>query len=134
MRFYYFPLTYHCIYLIHILYCLLIHNVSIILSVLCCTCRSCTSYTPNPDFILASSLNSTHRIIPLHNTTDTLNSVTPTGAVHQYIGHKNDKFSVTSSIYNNSFGNFLLSGSEDGLVSTDIVYFSVFARHQNTKV
>jgi WD40 repeat protein len=87
-------------------------------------CRSCVSYTPNADYVLASSLNSTHRLIPLNNGTpgpaaaecqtniaDGTNST-----VLQYEGHRNEKYSIASRICCTAHGDYMVSGSEDGKV------------------
>lgn len=88
--------------------------------------RSCASYTPSTDCILGSGLNSSHRIVPLcpgvGNTFSTSSSANIAdncaahSSVHVYAGHVNEKYSITSTVYSNSFGNFILSGSEDGKV------------------
>jgi WD40 repeat protein len=87
-------------------------------------CRSCVSYTPNTDYVLASSLNSTHRLIPLNNGTpepigaecQTHSADATNSTVLQYEGHRNEKYSVASRICCTSRGDFLVSGSEDGKV------------------
>ena len=36
--------------------------------------------------------------------------------VYCYTGHINEKYTIRSTIYSNNFGNYILSGSEDGKV------------------
>lgn len=117
-------LLWHCLYLVYL-------------------CRSCAGYTPNASYILASSLNSTHRLIPLDynqpqtasdssisdqqeqergdgiaDVASTAGSMTESSRpVVQYTGHLNEKYSISSRIWSTAQGNYLLSGSEDGLVS-----------------
>jgi hypothetical protein len=76
------------------------------------------------DFVLASSLNSTHRLIPLNNgtahSTDAEclnhNADLTQSTVLQYEGHRNEKYSIASRICCTTRGDFLVSGSEDGKV------------------
>lgn len=89
-------------------------------------CRSYASYTPNGSGILASTLNSTHRIIPINRTSENNNTTAATTSnnvassnnshVYCYTGHVNEKYTMNSTVYSNSFGDFVLSGSEDGKV------------------
>jgi WD40 repeat protein len=105
----------------------------------CASYRACVSYTPNASYVLASSLNSTHRLIPLgtenpgESTSGGNDSSGATAAVNhsseaaaattarpviQYAGHKNVKYSISSRVWLSTQGDFLLSGSEDGMVCT----------------
>ena len=89
-------------------------------------CRSYASYTPNGSCILASTLNSTHRIIPINRNSENNSTVAATTSnniassanpnVYCYTGHVNEKYTMNSTVYSNSFGDFVLSGSEDGKV------------------
>jgi hypothetical protein len=103
----------------------------------CASYRACVSYTPNASYVLASSLNSAHRLIPLGaenpdestssgndasganaavNHSSDATAATTAGPVIQYTGHKNVKYSVSSRVWRSTQGDFLLSGSEDGMV------------------
>ena len=88
-------------------------------------CRSCASYSPNAEYILASSLNSSHRLIPIGGEAAAAGNGGASGGSELicYSGHVNEKYSISSSIYSNPHGDFILSGSEDGKVrSVDCVF------------
>eukprot|EP01034_Spumella_vulgaris_P024025 gene24025-30321_t len=90
---------------------------------------SCISYTANSRYILATSLDSSHR---LHScdlngeneafvrqqqaiSRDPLQPVKQ-DAVRSYSGHVNNKFSVQSTVFQSANRSYLLSGSEDNKV------------------
>mmetsp|Transcript_29026 Transcript_29026/g.48778 ORF Transcript_29026/g.48778 Transcript_29026/m.48778 type:complete len:306 (+) Transcript_29026:45-962(+) len=84
---------------------------------------ACASYTPNYNYVLASSLNSSHRLIPLrtstsHSSSSSSGSRTDSAIdklTFSYTGHKNEKYSIHSSIIScPNLGSYILSGSEDG--------------------
>ncbi|KAJ1420500.1 WD40-repeat-containing domain protein [Ochromonadaceae sp. CCMP2298] len=99
---------------------------------------ACASYSPNGDYVLASSLNSSHRLIPLRDQPPQSRSQSQSqsqGPSHShssasasarvrvrasgsgcfsYTGHRNEKYSVQSQVYSNTHGDYILSGSEDG--------------------
>ena len=83
------------------------------------SCRSCVSYSPNSQFILASSLDNTHRLFPSQLYDQSLGTGTWTkiDALRSYTGHVNSRYSVFSTLYSNVYGNYVLSGSEDNKVS-----------------
>jgi WD40 repeat protein len=91
--------------------------------------RSCISYSPNSRYILASSLDSKHRLhsCDLSGDNDVLirrqqqasrDPLQPVrqDAVRTLSGHVNNKFSVQSTLFSNAGRSYVLSGSEDSKV------------------
>ena len=55
-----------------------------------------------------------HRLIPIDGDGDGGGAID--SAIHCYTGHLNERYSISSSVYSNKFGSFIMSGSEDGKV------------------
>ncbi len=83
--------------------------------------RSSVSYSPNNKYILASVLDNTHRLYHRHfedsghQLDKSLDILSYSSHIKQYMGHQNAKFSSPSRLFN-VFGDrySMISGSEDG--------------------
>lgn len=81
------------------------------------TSLASASYSPNAKYLLASCFNNEHRLIPIHNNHLNINDDSYRKKFYSYIGHMNEKYSIQSLLYSNpSIGNYIYSGSEDGMV------------------
>ena len=74
--------------------------------------RSSARYAdPSCSYILASSLNSTHRIIPVLASGDSDRE-----GLFIYDGHKNERYTISSNVWYDNDTAYIVSGSEDGKV------------------